>query len=120
MPAKKKRTENPIRISERQFQHQIEILLDLNEWWWKHDLKGRLPNGKIATLLRGKSGFPDIIAVRDGELIFIEVKSAIGRTSPNQVRWIEELRLAGCEVYVWRPRDIDEVKRRLSIKRRKK
>jgi hypothetical protein len=44
----------------------------------------------------------------------VELKSAIGRTSPQQDAWIAALREAGQEVHIWRPRDINIIKDRLS------
>jgi len=116
---KQKPTESPLLISERAFQSQLEQLLELNQWVWKHDLKGRLPNGRVMTLMRGWAGFPDLIAVRDGRIVCIEVKSAIGRLSEKQKIWLELLEKAGAECYVWRPQNLDEAKQVLKRKREK-
>lgn len=41
--------------------------------------------------LVGSAGMPDIVAVRQGRLAFIELKVKGGRTSAEQVRWAKEL-----------------------------
>ena len=53
-------------------------------------------------------GWPDLTLVRD-RTIHAELKSARGRLSVHQERWLERLRAAGSEVYVWRPDDWDEI-----------
>ena len=117
---KRKTSESPFAISERAFQYQLEMLLEANKWVWKHDLKGRLPNGRMMTLVRGWAGFPDLIAVRDRRVVCIEVKSTIGRLSEKQRIWLELLEKAGVECYVWKPADLEEARRVLQRKRDKK
>ena len=62
------------------------------------------------------SGFPDLVLVRDGQIVFVELKTRKGSLSPSQSQWIDALRkCAGAvQTYVWRPADwkdgaIDEV-----------
>ena len=55
-------------------------------------------------------GFVDLILVRrrdhrPGRIIFVELKSEIGRPSLEQIEWGETLLKAGAEVYCWRPSD---------------
>lgn len=60
---------------------------------------------------RGASpGFPDWVLARD-RLLFVELKTSKGVISGHQVRWLTGLAKAGCEVYVWRPEDLDEAGR---------
>lgn len=53
-------------------------------------------------------GWPDLTLVRD-RVIHAELKSHTGRLSVHQERWLERLKAAGAEVYVWRPDDMDEI-----------
>jgi hypothetical protein len=56
------------------------------------------------------AGFPDEVLVRGSRLIFAELKSERGKVSPEQEAWLEALRhVAGVEVYVWRPIDMDAI-----------
>ena len=53
-------------------------------------------------------GWPDLALVRE-RLILAELKSETGKVSEAQRLWIESLRAAKVEVYVWRPSQFDEV-----------
>ena len=66
-------------------------------------------------------GFPDLWLMRVGEkpdLVVAELKAEKGRVSPDQWAWIEGLRDCGLDVYVWRPRDWDQVRERFARGRR--
>ena len=58
---------------------------------------------------KSEPGFPDLVMVRWGDhrLIFAELKSAKGKVTDPQRRWLEHLGLVCMEVeaYVWRPED---------------
>lgn len=47
------------------------------------------------------NGIPDILAVKDGKAIFIEVKQPKGVLSELQKLRIKELKKYGCDVFVW-------------------
>lgn len=55
-----------------------------------------------------KTGLPDIIIIKDGFFIGLEVKVAKGKQSPNQKLFEKESKEAGAEYYV--VRSIDDVK----------
>jgi hypothetical protein len=44
------------------------------------------------------------------------LKSARGKVSEAQTKWIETLRAAGAEVHIWRPADLQNIATRLSGK----
>ena len=54
-----------------------------------------------------RTGLPDIIIIRDGFIIGLEVKTEKGRQSPNQVQCQKDWKEAGAEY--WVVRSIDEV-----------
>lgn len=57
-------------------------------------------------------GFPDMVLVRrDDRVIFVEVKGYGDSLRPEQEVWLDLLRSAGCETYVWTPNDLatDEI-----------
>lgn len=95
---------------EREFATQVEHLLDLFGWTWKHDEPAIRQSGTWATSFKGKRGFPDYIAVRQGRLIFAEIKNEIGRVSSSQQRWLDELEQTTAETYLWRPSDLQQIK----------
>ena len=82
---------------------------------------------KVATLLQWKhyhthnsqrsvAGFPDLVLVRGDKILFRELKtdSPKSQCTPAQKEWLELLERAGCDVGVWRPRDMDEIVRTLN------
>ena len=54
---------------------------------------------------KSEPGFPDLTMVKQGRLIFVELKSAKGKVSPEQLVWLGALMVTNAEVYVWRPAD---------------
>lgn len=40
---------------------------------------------------RSAAGFPDLVMVRDGQLVFAELKSEKGKTTPEQDAWLMAL-----------------------------
>jgi hypothetical protein len=95
---------------ERDFATQVEHLLDLFGWTWKHDEPALRQSGTWATAFRGARGFPDYVATRDGRLVFAEIKNERGRISKAQADWLDVLRLTAAEVYLWRPEDLQAIK----------
>lgn len=99
--------------TEAGFQAAVVQLAELHGWRWWHDNDSR----------RNKSGFPDLVLVRDGVLIFAELKTEKGRVSPAQTEWLAALELVGhdsvgvVQVHVWRPRDWPTIESTLSRRR---
>lgn len=48
-------------------------------------------------------GFPDLGLVKPGRMIVAELKSAVGRVTPEQREWLNAFESAGISAYVWRP-----------------
>jgi VRR-NUC domain len=64
----------------------------------------------MTPLMADGAGYPDLTLVRGERLVFAELKSEHGRLAPRQKRWLDALRaVKGCEVYVFRPSDWDEI-----------
>lgn len=127
-----------IKISERDFSTQVEDLLNIYHWRWAHFRPARTMKG-WRTALSGYKGFPDYIAVRPPRLIFSELKDEYSEPSPEQEAWLEDFRscrlavvnqplevegnktilpfglhlipavIINPEVYLWRPKDIDQI-----------
>ena len=87
-------------MTETQLQRAIIQLAKLLGWYVYHvaKVKGQL---KAETSV----GFPDLVLVRGGRIIFVELKSAIGRVSKDQEEWLKRLSATKAEVWVWRPAD---------------
>jgi hypothetical protein len=100
-----------VKVSEAAFQ---QVVIDVARWHgWKvfHPLPAQNARGRWRTAQAGDTGFPDLVLAHPKRgVIFAELKSAIGKLSDRQQAWIDTLRQAGAEVYVWRPADIDQIK----------
>ena len=86
-------------ISEAEFQQQVTDLADLYAWLWYHNPDSR----------RSNAGFPDLVLVKAGRVIFAELKSAAGKVRPEQRTWLAALATTKAEVYIWRPDDLDAI-----------
>lgn len=82
-------------MSEAEFQKALTDLCDWRHLLWYHVNDSR----------KDKSGFPDLVIV-GSRTIFAELKSERGKVQPEQQEWIDRLALAGAEVYLWRPSDL--------------
>lgn len=54
---------------------------------------------------RSAAGFPDLVLCRE-RMIFVELKSEVGKLTAEQVEWSAILNKARQEVYLWRPSDL--------------
>lgn len=96
-----------MKVTEAQFQHQVTQLAKMLGYRVYHTHDSR----------RSAAGFPDLVIAKPGRrAIFAELKSATGKTSPEQDEWLEVLRQAGERVYLWRPGDLQEIARILGEK----
>lgn len=102
-------TEKP-RISEAAFQKAVIEFARANGWTVAHfhDSRRQVAAG-VFVGDRDAAGFPDLVATRNGRLVFAELKSDKGRLSVMQSHWLELLGLTEAEVHLWRPRDWPEV-----------
>lgn len=85
-------------ILEKQVQAAIVDIARLLHWRVYHTFDSR----------KSDAGFPDLVLVRD-RVIYAEVKRAGEKPRPSQVDWLNALRSAGAEVYVWTEADYDEI-----------
>lgn len=52
---------------------------------------------------RSQPGFPDLVIVGSGGVLYRELKTDKGRVSPDQTYWMQALLAAGQDARVWRP-----------------
>ena len=73
-------------------------------WRVFHVRPGLDRHGRWSTAMSGTeaAGWPDLCMVRD-RIIWAELKSERGRTTPSQQDWIFALTRAGGETHIWRP-----------------
>lgn len=56
--------------------------------------------------IHSPSGFPDLVILGPGGILFRELKSATGIVSAAQEMWLRALKAAGMDAEVWRPEDL--------------
>lgn len=91
-------------VSEKDFMQNVIELARLTGWLTYHTFDSR----------HSAAGFPDLVLLRRGELIFLELKSETGQLSAEQVAWIGGLEaVAGANpkitVRVAKPSQFDEL-----------
>ena len=59
----------------------------------------------IKIIMASKNGIPDLMAIKNGRTIFIEVKNEIGKLSKIQEYRIKEMQQHGAEVIVARSKE---------------
>ena len=95
-----------LQITEKAWSAQFKELFKMLGWEGYHPFLS----------IHSERGWPDWSLVNEsqGRLVFVELKTEVGKVSDKQQRWHELLRSVGCEVYVWRPSDFDTAARILS------
>jgi len=92
------------RITEKQFLSQVDYLAKNTGWLTYHTWNSQHSAG----------GFPDLCMVRGNRLIFTELKSEVGKVTPEQINWLCKLgQTIKPEVYLWRPSDWDRIVEKL-------
>ncbi len=63
------------------------------------------------TSIHSPKGFPDLVLVSPARkrVIFAELKRDGGRLTEHQEEWLVALEAAGQEVYIWRPKDFENI-----------
>lgn len=76
-------------MTEQQIQSKIKKKLQERGWY-------------VTKLIKtSTNGIPDLLAIKFGKAMFIEVKREKGKLSPLQELRIDELRQSGAIVHVW-------------------
>ena len=78
---------------ESSIQTAINKLLTENRWF------------VVKIMMASKNGIPDLMAIKNGRTIFIEVKNEIGKLSKIQEYRIKEMQEHGAEVIVARSKE---------------
>ena len=87
-------------MSEAEFMASVVDAAQKLSWRCFHDYDSR----------RSNPGWPDLVCVRDGKLLALELKAKKGRVRPGQIEWIAELAdVPGVTALIARPDDWDQV-----------
>ena len=100
-------------MTETELLDAVVELARLFRWQLHHCRPGRTARG-WATPIQGDAGFPDVVAVRGRRLVVAELKSARGKVTEQQEKWLERFAAAGAETYCWRPGDLERIAQVLS------
>ena len=90
------------KMSESQLQGVVIETAQRFGWMVHHDRPAQNSRGDWRTAISGHPGFPDLVLVRDGQVLFVELKSDSGRLSKTQEQW--KIAFDGA-LEVWRPAD---------------
>lgn len=83
--------------------------------WRVHGARPARTGKGWATPIKGHAGFPDLVLVRGGELLVVELKRKPNKVEPAQRVWLDALAGAGVEaLVVWVPEQLDEFCARLA------
>lgn len=97
-------------VSERDFQRTVIEFLHVMGFRVAHFRPALTKHGWVTPVQADGAGFPDILAVRKGLCLAVELKSAKGRLAPLQERWLRAwAEVPGCRAAVWRPADFPQV-----------
>ena len=89
-------------ITEKDFQQTVIELAQICGYLVYHTHDSR----------RSAAGFPDLVLVGKGRVIFAELKTERGRLRRDQVKWLQSLGACrGVECYEWRPHDWNQIVR---------
>ena len=95
-------------VAERELAAMLEQYAVLRNWLYFHAWRSD----------HSAPGFPDYVLVRDGRIIFSEIKRLGQKPTPRQREWLWELgkaaMLGRCEVFVWTIREWEQAERVLS------
>ncbi len=97
-------------ISEKAFTAQVIKLARWYKWRSAHFRSAMTKGGRWVTAVQGDGvGFPDLVLLRHKRAIFAELKSSKGKITAEQDEWLRMAAIAGIEIHVWRPGDIDKI-----------
>ena len=91
-------------LKEADFQNTVIEMARLHRWLVYHTHDSR----------RSAPGFPDLVLLRGGKLIFAELKVGKNNLTESQRLWLSELCRCLPDVYLWRPCDWREIEEILS------
>lgn len=99
-------------ISEKDFQKTVIDMAHLFGWRVAHFRPAMTKRGRWVTPVQADgAGFPDLIMVRDDEVIVAELKSAKGKLTKDQKLWLEAFSNAGISAFTLFPSDLDMIEK---------
>lgn len=93
---------------EAAFQQRVIDLAKTAGWLHQHTYRGRTAKGAWRT--NATPGFPDLLLLKDGRCVVLELKMPGNHASDDQNRWVALFQtVPGVEAYVVWPKDWPEI-----------
>lgn len=93
-------------VAEAQLQQTVIEAAKMHGWRVAHFRPGMTRRGRWVTPVQADgAGFPDLVLVRQGRLLFVELKAEGKKPTPRQQEWLDALGECTVKVYVWRSSD---------------
>lgn len=93
-------------MSEAELQRAVLELAAALGYLCYHPIPARTEKGwSTAAQGNGAAGFPDLVLVGHGRVVFAELKSGSGRLRPEQLGWRDSILANGGEWVLWNPTD---------------
>lgn len=86
-------------VTEKQLQDTVLQAATALGWWPYHAFDSR----------RSNAGWVDLVLLKPPRALFLELKSRVGKVSPEQCHVLEMLEDCGFTVGVYRPAQLDEL-----------
>jgi hypothetical protein len=96
-------------VKEADFQRDVVAFAKARRWHVQHSRTALSKSGRYSTPIQGHAGFVDLVLVRDGVLLFVELKKVGAYLSPDQRIWHARLKAAAADIRIWRPTDWPEI-----------
>lgn len=95
--------------TERDFQRQVIDLAHILGYTVAHFRPAQTKHGWRTPVAADGAGFPDLVIVGHGRVLFRELKTETGSVSDDQMAWGELLHKNGADWNIWRPSDWDRI-----------
>lgn len=92
-------------MNETELQDAVIELARLLGYLVAHFRPAKTDQGWRTPVQADGKGFPDLVLVGRGRVIYAELKNDVRKLEPEQRVWLDALHVCGAEVYVWRPTD---------------
>ena len=107
-----------VELSEKDFEQIVLGMARAYGWFVAHFRPAQTAKGWRTPVSADGQGYPDLCLVRDDRIVYVELKSDKGKLTEPQKVWLEMLQGTGkCEVYCWKPSQLDEIETSLNYNR---
>ncbi len=94
-----------LKQSEGDFQGAVIQLAQLRGYLVAHFRPAKTDRGWRTPVSADGAGFPDLVMVGHGRVLYRELKAESGRVRSEQAVWLAQLERCGADCAVWRPSD---------------